>query len=293
MRSIRISQVLRYVIRVDTDLLKTFVAVIETGGFTKASARRHLTQSTVSMQMKRLAEELGQPLFTANGRGRVPTGAAEVLFGYAERILALQEEALAALNGTAREVVRVGATQDFAEARLPGALRAFSASHSEVAVAVRVGQSRELERAVLDGELDLAVVFETGERPRAPFSSERGAWLGSPSFLPPRAGEPWPLALFEAPCVFRDAAMRSLDAAGIPWRVAYSTPSLSGLLAAVRAGLAVTLRLARHSQKGLKPVPAAAGLPAAPRFRLSLVKGDRPSAGARALATVLRAEAKR
>lgn len=277
----------------DLDLLKTFTAVIETGGFGKAGARRHLTQSTVSMQMKRLAEEVGQALFTATGRTRTPTPAAELLFGYAQRMLALHEEAFAALNGARQELVRVGATQDFAEARLPSALRAFNQSHPEVAVDVRVGRSRELTRAVLDGELDLAVVFDAGERFAIPLSSERGAWLAAPGFRPPEPGAPWPLALFEPPCVFRDAATRWLDEARVPWRVAYSTPSLSGLLAAVRAGLAVTLRLARHSQKGLKTLARGAGLPTPSTFRLALVKGERVTAGTRALAQTLRAEARR
>lgn len=277
----------------DLDLLKTFAAVVETGGFGKAAVRRHLTQSSVSMQMKRLAEEVGQPLFRAKGRGRVPTPAAELLFAYAGRFIALHEEAMLALQrGNARELVRVGATQDFAETRLPNALRSFNETHPEADVHVRVGQSRELARAVLDGELDLAVVFETAERHGAPLVQERGAWLAAANFSRPRPGEPWPLALFDAPCVFRDATLRTLDDARIPWRVVYSTPSLSGLLAAVRAGLAITLRLARHSQKGIRPLPQRAGLPAPPGFRLSLVRADRPTAGARALAATLRAEAK-
>ena len=278
---------------VDLDLLRTFTAVIETGGFGKAAARRHITQSTVSLQMKRLAEEVGHPLFTAAGRARAPTPSAELLFGYALRMLALHEEAMGALNGAAREIVRVGATQDFAESRLPSALYAFNQSHPQIGVEVRVGQSRELARAVFEGELDLAVVFDTGERLSTPLSNERGAWLAAPGFNPPEAGAPWPLALFDAPCVFRDAATRCLDEARIPWRVVYSTPSLSGLLAAVRAGLAVTLRLARHSQKGLKPLPVAAGLPRPARFRLALVKAEQATAGARALSQTLRAEARR
>lgn len=278
----------------DLELLKTFSVVMETGSFGKAAARRHLTQSSVSMQMKRLAEELGQPLFTPKGRGRAPTPAAELLLGYAGRLITLHDEAMLALqNGTARELVRIGATQDFAETRLPDALRSFHATYPDVGVHVRVGPSRELARAAQDGELDLAVVFESPESQGAVLATERGAWLGAPNFVRAKPSEPLPLALFDSPCVFRDAALRTLDEAGIAWRVVYSTPSLSGLLAAVRAGLAVTLRLARHSQKGIKPLSKGAGLPAPPRFRLSLLRSERPTRSARALAAVLRTETKR
>jgi DNA-binding transcriptional LysR family regulator len=276
----------------DLELLRTFVAVLETGGFGKAGLRRHLTQSAISVQMKRLAEDVGRPLFVAHGRGRAPTPAAELLFGYAGRLLALHDEAVRALvEGSASELVRLGATQDFAEARLPGVLRSFSQSHPQVRLEVRVGRSPELSRLVVEGELDLAVVFQAAPSGATPFARERGAWLAAPGFKPPLNAEPWPLALLEAPCVFREAALRTLDEARLPWRIVYSTPSLGGLLAAVRAGLAVTLRLARHSQKGLRSLPPSVGLPAPPRFLLTLLTAEELTAGARTLAAALRTAA--
>jgi DNA-binding transcriptional LysR family regulator len=277
----------------DLELLRTFVAIVETGGFAKAGARRHMTQSTVSMQMKRLAEQAGHPLFIARGRSRSVTPAAELLFSYAQRLLALHDETLHALGaGTQRELVRIGSTQDFAEGQLPSVLRAFHQSHPQVQLQVRVGWGQELSRLVTEGALDVAVVFESQHIQLAtPFARERGAWLSAPNFEPPQAGEAWPLALFDAPCAFRDAALRALDEAGLAWRIVYSTPSLSGLLAAVRAGLAITLRLKRHSQKGLSSLGSKQGLPTAPRFRLGLVTRDSLSPGVRALTKLLRAEA--
>jgi DNA-binding transcriptional LysR family regulator len=275
----------------DLDLLRTFVAVVQSGGFAKAAARRHVTQSTVSQQMKRLADQAGHALFTTRGRRRVPTASAELLLGYAQRLLALHDDAARALGeGSARDLVRVGATQDFAETRLPAALRAFHHTHPRVQIEVRVGSSPELTRLVEAAALDVAVVFDAGgDRLAAPLARERGCWLAGPGFAPPAPGQPWPLALFEAPCGFREAALRALDAARLPWRIVYSTPSLSGLLAAVRAGFAVTLRLARHSQKGLHAVGPREGLPAAGNFRLALVTGEPPSPAARALCVALRA----
>lgn len=277
----------------ELELLRSFVAILETGSFAKAGARRHLTQSTISMQMKRLAEQVGQPLFIARGRRRAAAPAAELLLGYAQRLLTLHDDALRALDdGAARELVRVGATQDFAETRLPNVLRAFNQAHPQIGVEVRVGGSPELSRLVSEGSLDVGVVFQPREAAQATlFARERGAWLAARGFTPPRAGEPWPLALFDAPCVFREAALRALDQAGLPWRVVYSTPSLSGLLAAVRAGLAVTLRLSRHSQKGLQSLSRVSSLPAAPSFQLALLSGERPTLGARALLATLRSDA--
>ena len=280
---------------VDVDLLRTFVAVVESAGFARAAARRHMTQSTVSQQMKRLAEQAQHPLFTSAGRRRVLTPSGELLRGYAQRLLALHDDALRALGETdLGEVVRVGATQDFAETRLPAVLRAFHQTHPRVRPEVRVGASQDLARLVDEAALDVAVVFAARDgRVNIPaFARERAAWLAAPDFVPPAPGQPWPLALFDAPCAFRQAALQALDTAGLPWRIAYTTPSLSGLLAAVRAGLAITLRLGRHGQKGLRAIGAREGLPAVSAFRVSLLTASPPSPEARALCAALRADAR-
>jgi DNA-binding transcriptional LysR family regulator len=272
---------------VDLDLLRTFVAVLQSGSFAKAAARRHVTQSTVSQQMRRLADEAGHPLFTTQGRRRAPTPSAELLFGYAQRLLALHDEAARALDeGEAPDVVRLGATQDYAEVRLPAVLRAFRQAHPRVRLEVRVGASHELARLVEARALDAAVVFAAGGDAQ-PIARERAAWLAGRGFTPPPPGRPWPLALFDAPCAFRAAAIQALDAARLPWQVVYSTPSLSGLLAAVRAGIAVTLRLARHAQKGLHPLATRDGLPAVASFPVSLLANDPPTPATRALCAAL------
>src|SRR5438105_4688367 len=114
----------------DLELVRTFVAVVDSAGFAKAAGRRHMTQSTVSQQMKRLAEQAGHPLFAVDGRRRILTPSGELLLGYARRLLALHDDALRALGEkTAGELVRIGSPQDFAETRLPDALRAFHRSH--------------------------------------------------------------------------------------------------------------------------------------------------------------------
>jgi DNA-binding transcriptional LysR family regulator len=275
----------------DSDLLQTFVAVVDCGGFARAGLRRHLTQSTVSQQMQRLEDRVGQPLFAPAGRKRVLTESGETLLRHARKILTMYDAAAAALRGAdGGGVVRIGVPQDFAEERLPGCLRALHRSHPGVRVEVRVGVSRQLRSLVDDAVLDLAVVLHDPKgRPGALLAHKRAAWLAAPRFEPPAQGEPWPLALFDPPCIVREIALQALDAERISWRIAYSSPSLTGIFAAVRAGLAVTPRLADDSGRGLRLLDRRAGLPTLGRLRFELVFGADPlSPAAKALLATMR-----
>jgi DNA-binding transcriptional LysR family regulator len=276
----------------DGNLLRTFVAVADCGGFTKAAARQHVTQSTVSQQMRRLEERAGKALFAPVGRQRMLTEAGELLLGYARNILALHDRATAGLRiGEMSGVVRIGAPQDFAERRLPSVLRAFARSHKSVRVEVRVGASRELRSLLAQGALDATVVLDDGKERDAVVSRRcRASWIAAHDFRFPREGEPWPLALFEAPCIFRDAALGALNAAGLPWTVAYTSPSLSGVLAAVRAGLAITVRLASDARGRLRALGREQGLPALGSFRVGLLSSLGPTPAAAALIEALRAD---
>jgi len=160
-----------------------------------------------------------------------------------------------------------------------------------VRLEVRVGPSRELHAAVDDALLDVAIVFDDDKgRAGVGLRRERAAWLAASSFSPPVPGEPWPLALFDPPCVFRDAALAALDARQIPWRIAYSSPSLTGLRAAVEAGLAVTPRLARQAGGRVRTL---AGLPPLGSFRVALVVSpEPPSAATGALVAAFQASAR-
>jgi DNA-binding transcriptional LysR family regulator len=266
----------------DSDLLRTFVAIADCGGFAKAAARLHSTQSTVSQQMRRLEAQAERPLFAAAGRRRVLTEAGQVLLDYARKILALHEAADAALrDGEAGGIVRLGATQDFAEGSLWGVLRSFGRTHRVVRVEVRVGMSRDLRAMVDDGLLDAAVVFDDPRgRPGTRLSRRRVCWLAATDFAPPRDGAPWPLALFEAPCSFRALGLAALDAANIPWRIAYTSPSLTGILAAVKSGLAVTARFADSAPGRVSPLGDRAGLPPLGSVRTVLLTSAEPASPA-------------
>ena len=142
----------------DLELLRSFVSVVDSGGFTRAGERVHRTQSTVSQQIKRLEDDVGQPLLNRNGKDVTPTEAGERLLSYARRLLALAEEARDVMARPESEgAVRLGVPEDFAAYRLAKLLAAFSRSHPGLRLDVRADQSANLKRELERGELDLAL----------------------------------------------------------------------------------------------------------------------------------------
>src|SRR5438552_833450 len=142
----------------DLDLLRSFVSVVDAGGFTRAGERVHRTQSTVSQQIKRLEEDVGQPLLNRTAKDVTPTEAGERLLSYARRLLALAEEARDVMARPGSEgAVRLGVPEDFAAYRLAKLLAAFSRSHPALRLDVRADQSANLKRELERGELDLAL----------------------------------------------------------------------------------------------------------------------------------------
>lgn len=241
----------------ELDLLRTFVAVVDGNGFTRAAERLHRTQSTVSQQLKRLEERLAMPLLVRNTRRLTLTERGELLLGYARRLLALNDEALAALAETQLQGrVRLGSAQEVADGGLADLLAHFTRLHPGVALEVRVDANLKLRDEVERGELDLAVLFqEPGELHNGVrcevVDRLRRVWVASPTLVISRDG-PLPLVLSNGPCIFRNAVLGALDAIDRPWRIALSTPSLSGMRAAIRAGLGVGVRTERWLEPDLR-----------------------------------------
>jgi len=267
-------------INLDIDLLRTLVVAQQLGGFNRAADRVGRSQSAVSQQMRKLEERVGTPLFRKDGRGLALTDAGASLLSYATRLLALNDDAVAALRGVAVEgVVRFGLPIDFAEGWLPIALGRFRRAHPGVRFEAVVDRNRRLLERLDRGELDLALTLNNGARPDAePVTALPLAWIGpATGSLPCAADEPIPLAMFEAPCFFRDAALAALARAGVRWRIAFTSPSLHGLWAAVEAGLGVTLRTATGLPGGVRAIVDDVRLqaPAVPAFAVSLHDGGR------------------
>lgn len=261
----------------DLETLRSLVALADLGSLALASGRIGRTQAALSLQMRRLEERAGQPLFCRDSRRLVLTEAGEVLLGYARRMLALNDEARQALGGTGVSgEVRFGSSQDFGEAWLPPVLAQFRKAFPAVRLEVRIdGGTRSVE-AVEAGQLDVALALGLGDRgqcvrigqlPLAWIAHESFAWDGRESL---------PLALFTAPCRFRNKGTAALDAAGIPWTIALTSPSLYGVWAAVKAGLGVTVRTPEGLQPGLQIVNGKFGLPDLGAVDVTLYFGPGP-----------------
>ncbi|HYM02235.1 MAG TPA: LysR substrate-binding domain-containing protein [Stellaceae bacterium] len=280
----------------DMDVLRTFAVGMELGSFARAAERLGRSQAAVSAQLKKLEEQTGETLFKKAGRGLALTDAGEALLSYARRMLELNDEAVAAVRGAQIEGwVRLGLPQDFAEAWLPSVLGRFIRAHPRVRIEAKVERNSELVRNVIAGTLDLALVWGDGpDLPRAErLTAFPMVWIGAASedLASLRAADAaLPLVLFDQPCVFRTAGIAALDGAGISWRIAFITPSLSGLLAATAAGLGITLRTPMGLPANLTVLdPESAALPPLPRIAVSVCAADADPAPATArLAAILR-----
>lgn len=227
---------------VDLDLLHSFVSVVDAGGFTRAGERVHRTQSTVSQQIRKLEDALGCALFIREGRGVRLTEDGERLLGYARRMLALSNEIREVVSGERRlEVVRLGLPDDLAVTRLTHMVADFARRHPQVRLSMRCDLSANLHRAQARGELDLVLLKrEPGAGPSRAAWPERLHWLcaaDGPATLP----DPIALVAFPQGCQYRNRAIHALESAGRRWRIAYESPNLSGLQAAVEGGLGVAL----------------------------------------------------
>ncbi|MDU4125366.1 LysR family transcriptional regulator [Pantoea sp.] len=249
--------------------LLSFVAVCETASFTRAADRVHLSQSTVSQQVRRLEEMVGKDLLVRSSHQVQITEAGEKLLGYARRIIALNGEAHDVLSDQWRDgVLRLGVPEDFA-APTAGLLADFSRDHPQLRLDVMSGMQVELRRAWQREELDIMLIKQTyGERPLAS-RPEPLLWLDSAA-SPCFEQTPVPLVLFPQLGLYRDEVCQTLDALGRSWRISYSSASLVALAAASAEGLGLTLlpascRLPQHRVLGSEQ-----GLPVIDSFELAL-----------------------
>ena len=227
----------------DLDLLRSFVSVVDTGGFTRAGERVHRTQSTVSQQIKRLEENLGYSLLHRNGKQATPTEQGERLVSYARRLLALEQEARDVVARPHGEgIVRLGLPEDFAAYRLTELLSDFARSRPGLRLDVRCGISVQARRAIERGELDLALYKrDAGEAGGIAAWPERLHWVTSRKHPIDFHRDPLPLAMNEPGCLYRNRMIHAVEAAGRGWHMAYTSPSLVGIQAAVSAGIGVSI----------------------------------------------------
>jgi DNA-binding transcriptional LysR family regulator len=260
----------------DPDLLRSFVLIAEGGSFTRAAQTVGRTQSAVSMQIRRLEDVLGQPLLIRNGRGIELTPHGEWLLDRARQLLTLNDEIMASFRSPAvAGRVRLGTPDDYVLRYLPTILARFSESHPAVEVEVVCSNSTDLVERLQRGELDLALVSDGNQAPgmqAIPLWRGPLAWVGSVAHTTHRR-DPLPLALAHPACVWRQATLAALEAAGRRWRIAYTSAMQAGTLAPALAGLAVTVCLPGPLPAGLRWLGPEDGLPSLPEFGIVLLRG--------------------
>ncbi len=259
----------------EPDVLHTFVAIAEARSFTEAARRVHRTQSAVSMQIKRLEEQLGRPVFVRDGRSVRLSADGELLLGHARRILAAHREALAALlQPELQGTVSLGTVDEYAVTFLPSILARLGETHPLVHVQVICDLSVNLLRRLGENELDFAIVTHgLGDDGGIILYREPVVWVTSAGHSA-HALDPVPLALFHPGCRFRQWAIDALAKQAHSYRVAYTSMSLAGIEAALRAGLAVSVLPRSNVGVGLRILDERDGFPPLPNYQIALRRAD-------------------
>jgi DNA-binding transcriptional LysR family regulator len=262
----------------DTVLLRTFAAVCDLGSFTKAARRVHLTQSAVSLHIKRLEDQVGSRLIARRARGILLTEQGEVLLSYARRILALHKEAEHRLSRDGAGVARLGVPEYFNLHALSSLIGQFSTLYPEVQLQLKLGICPDIVALLEDGQLDMAIVSsEIGEGNGVALCRERRIWAaGQNMILTPDT--PAPLAVCPPNCRWRQVALEHLDRVGRSWTVVLQSAGTAGILAAVAAGIAITI-FPEYSlvTTPLKSLGAAEALPTLPDFEFVLRRNGKGS----------------
>ncbi|MBD7977310.1 LysR substrate-binding domain-containing protein [Serpens gallinarum] len=256
---------------IDTELLRSFVAIADHGGFTRAADVVNRTQSAISMQMKRLEDDvLERQLFERDGRQVRLTAEGQVLLGYARRILKLQGEVITTLRQPHMVgAVRIGTPDDYVMRFLPGILSRFAQAYPLVQVEVHCESSTQLLQRQ---DLDLTIVTrKPGDEIGQLLRQDPLLWLEAPGF-DVHEQRPLPLAMFNNDCFCRAWTCNALDAQEIDYRVAYTSPSLSAIMAVVSAGLAVTAQMQSVIPPDLRVLGEADGLPKLPQSSIVLLR---------------------
>jgi DNA-binding transcriptional LysR family regulator len=274
----------------DTDQLRSFLAIVDTGSFTRAGERVHKTQSAVSMHVRRLEEQLGCALFVKQGRAARLTEEGERLIDYARRMIQVEAGAMAALSRKGlRGSVRLGIPDDYAEAFLADILTIFNRRQPLVTVSVVCENSVELTAQVHASAIELALVTDHEDLHGFELVREEPlVWVASPRFKPPD-GAPVPLALGSPNCIWGKVTEEALREWPVATRGLFFSKNYTAVITVVRAGLAVTALPLGMVGEDLCVMSEDAGMPSLPPTRMGLIfSPGRASAEAKALADSIR-----
>ena len=257
----------------DLDQLRTFIAIAEAGSFTRAAETVFRTQSAVSMQMRRLEERVGKPLFVRDGRNSRLSEDGIKLLSYARKMLRLNDETLAVFDDEALTGhVRLGTPDDYADRFLPEILARFSRSNPQVEVTVVCAPTPRLVECLKGNELDLSIITYIPEKgPAELIRREPLYWVTSNRHCQHQE-DVLPLALGRATCEWRKAAVESLEMIGRPHRVLYSSWNSTAVGATVLAGLAVSVLPESAIRPGMRILTESEGFPELPSCNIGLLR---------------------
>ncbi len=258
----------------DLDQLATFVAIADTGSFTRAADEVHRTQSAVSMQMRRLEERIGKPIFEKDGRLNRLTEDGERLLAYARRLLHLNRETLAAFDDRALEgTIRIGTPDDYADRFLPEIMARFSRSNPKVDLTVICEPTPGLVDHLKRGNLDLAIVTHNEASAQSEVvRREPLLWVTSANHATHDEAV-LPMAFGRPTCIWRRAACEVLDSTNREYRVLFSSFSATVVAAAVLAGLAISVLPECALRPGMRVLGEADGFGALPDCRIGIMRG--------------------
>lgn len=266
----------------DLALLKTFLRVAETGSFTQTAQSMGRTQAAVSLQIKKLEEITGKFLLERTHKKVFLTAAGETMVAYARRMLSISQDLKNQFEESNLEgEVRLGTPEDFATAYLPQILAGFARSHPHTQLNVRCDLTLHLHEGFKRDEYDMVLLK------REAATTTEGVmiwhkplvWVAGDTM--PETDAVVPLVLAPQPCIYRKRAFESLDKVHRQWRVTYTSPSLAGTIAAVKAGLGVTVLPQNMVPHGLTVLGADSGLPELPHAEITLLlRENLPTAAA-------------
>lgn len=224
----------------DSDLLRSFLAVARAGSVSGGAGRLLRTQSAVSVQLQKLEEIVGQRLFDRHGRGVSLTGHGEQLLPVARRVVEMLDQTVAGMRGgkTPGEI-RLGIPEEYSDTLLPPILSGFAQERPGARILLRCGSSVEFPAALARGELDLALhTPETIAAPDTVVHREAAVWAGS-AFHEAESRRPLPVALFDRACWWRERCLDLLREAGADYEIVCTSESVAGIRAAISAGVAI------------------------------------------------------
>ncbi|KEA62663.1 Transcriptional regulator, LysR family [Marinobacterium lacunae] len=254
------------------DALRSFVAICETGSFRRAAVRVNRSPSAISLQMRKLEDLLGTQLLHRDARHVSLTEHGDILLGVARRLLGISDEAMALFQGSPLEGrLRLAAPHDLGISLVPRLLRRLAETHPGIVVDVRLDTSESVKQKLTDGAVNVALFNDI-----VPSTINAQDLFSEPLKWLMREGgraiehDPLPIAVADVGCAWRDAALQALQEADMPYRIAYSSDTSMGQVAALRADLAVSALPLSLADRDLVEVPAAYGMPSLPKTHIRL-----------------------